>query len=84
NAKIQETQAQVDQVVGIMRDNMEKVLDRDQKLSDLDSRAESLQVGARQFEQNTYRVRRKYWWKNIKMIIILVVVVLVILAIIIG
>lgn len=82
--RIQQTQAEVDQVVGIMRDNMEKVLERDQKLSDLDTRAEHLQVGAQQFERHTNRIKRKYWWQNIKMIIILVIVVAVILAIIIG
>ena len=29
---------QVDDVVGIMRENVEKVMERDQKLSDLDDR----------------------------------------------
>ncbi|GFU11988.1 vesicle-associated membrane protein 3 [Trichonephila clavipes] len=37
--RLQQTQAQVDEVVGIMRVNVEKVLDRDQKLSELDDRA---------------------------------------------
>lgn len=67
-----------------MRDNMERVLERDQKLSDLDYRAESLQVGAQQFERATTRIRRKYWWKNMKMMIILAVVILVVLGIIIA
>ncbi|KAA0202893.1 hypothetical protein HAZT_HAZT002372 [Hyalella azteca] len=38
--RMQQTQAQVDSVVGIMRVNVEKVLERDQKLSELDSRAD--------------------------------------------
>ncbi|GBM28570.1 hypothetical protein AVEN_265021-3 [Araneus ventricosus] len=37
--RLQQTQAQVDEVVGIMRVNVEKVLERDQKLSELDDRA---------------------------------------------
>ncbi|GAB6019940.1 Vesicle-associated membrane protein, variant 2 [Chamberlinius hualienensis] len=37
--RLQHTQAQVDEVVGIMRTNVEKVLERDQKLSELDDRA---------------------------------------------
>ena len=38
---------QVQEVVGIMRGNVEKVLERDQKLSQLDDRADALQQGAR-------------------------------------
>ena len=36
--RFQQTQAQVDEVVGIMRTNVEKVLERDTKLSELVSR----------------------------------------------
>ena len=40
--RFQQTQAQVDEVVGIMRTNVEKVLERDTKLSELVSHAYSL------------------------------------------
>lgn len=80
--KLQQTQAQVDEVVGIMRTNVEKVLERDQKLSELDDRADALQQGASQFEQQAGRLKRKFWWKDIKMCIILAVVVLILLFII--
>lgn len=79
--KLQQTQAQVDEVVGIMRTNVEKVLERDQKLSELDDRADALQQGASQFEQQAGRLKRKYWWKDMKMCAILAVVVLVIIII---
>lgn len=77
--KLQQTQAQVDEVVGIMRTNVEKVLERDQKLSELDDRADALQQGASQFEQQAGRLKRKYWWKDMKMMLILAVIVLVFL-----
>jgi len=64
--RLQQTQAQVDEVVGIMRHNVEKVLERDQKLSELDGRADALQEGASQFEKSAATLKRKYWWKNIK------------------
>lgn len=79
--KLQQTQAQVDEVVGIMRTNVEKVLERDQKLSELDDRADALQQGASQFEQQAGRLKRKYWWKDMKMCAILAVVVLVLIII---
>lgn len=54
------------QVVDIFRMNMDKVLERDQKLSELDNRADALQAGASQFETNAAKLKRKYWWKNCK------------------
>lgn len=62
--KLAQTQAKVDEVVGIMYDNMKNVLERDSKLSELDNRADALQHGAAQFEQQTGKPKRKYWWQN--------------------
>jgi len=81
--RIQQSQAQVDEVVGIMRVNVDKVLERDQKLSELDNRADALQQGASQFEQQAGRLKRKMWWKNIKMMIIMGVIGVTLLIIII-
>ncbi|KAK9880663.1 hypothetical protein WA026_011900 [Henosepilachna vigintioctopunctata] len=83
NTMLEQTQAQVNEVVGIMRVNVEKVLERDQKLSELDSRADALQEGGKRFEQQAQKLKRKYWWKNLKMMIILGVIAFVILVIII-
>ena len=71
NKRFQQTQAQVDEVVDIMRMNVDKVLERDSKLSQLDDRADALQMGASQFEQSAGALKRKYWWKNLKMMLIL-------------
>lgn len=57
-----------------MRVNVDKVLDRDQKLSELDNRADALQAGASQFETSAAKLKRKYWWKNCKMMIVMGVV----------
>jgi chromosome segregation ATPase len=81
--KLQQTQAQVDEVVDVMRTNVDKVLERDQKLSELDDRADALQQGASQFETQAAKLRSKYWWKNAKMIIMLSVVVVAIAAVVI-
>jgi len=80
--RLQQTQAQVDEVVGIMKVNVEKVLERDAKLSQLDDRADALQEGASQFEKSAATLKRKYWWKNCKMIIILCAIVCIIIIII--
>ncbi|VCW91153.1 unnamed protein product, partial [Gulo gulo] len=66
NRRLQQTQAQVEEVVDIMRVNVDKVLKRDEILSQLDDRADALQVGASQFESSAAKLKRKYWWKNCK------------------
>ncbi|KAL7988482.1 hypothetical protein Chor_007401 [Crotalus horridus] len=65
-----------------MRVNVDKVLERDQKLSELDERADALQAGAQVFESSAAALKRKYWWKNCKMMIMLgVICAIVVIAI---
>ncbi|KAK7586170.1 hypothetical protein V9T40_004046 [Parthenolecanium corni] len=80
--RLQQTQAQVDEVVDIMKTNVEKVLERDQKLSELDDRADALQQGASQFEQQAGKLKRKFWLQNLKMMIAMGVIGFIILGII--
>ncbi|CAG2169502.1 unnamed protein product [Oppiella nova] len=81
---MQQTQAQVDEVTEIMRVNVEKVLERDAMISQLDERADALKEGAEMFEKQAGALKSKFWWKNMKMIAVMVgiglVLVLVIFA----
>ncbi|EUB63977.1 Synaptobrevin-like protein [Echinococcus granulosus] len=70
NKRLQRTQAQVNEVVDIMRVNIEKVLERDKNLSQLDDRADALQAGASQFEASAGKLKRKFWWRNCKISLI--------------
>ena len=47
------------------------VLERDSKLTELDTRADALQAGAAQFETNATSLQRKFWWQNMKMNLII-------------
>ncbi|VUZ56602.1 unnamed protein product [Hymenolepis diminuta] len=71
NKRLQRTQAQVNEVVDIMRVNIEKVLERDKNLSQLDDRADALQAGASQFEASAGKLKRKFWWRNCKLLLVL-------------
>ncbi|KAG5271128.1 hypothetical protein AALO_G00176190 [Alosa alosa] len=82
NRRLMHTQKQVDEVVDIMRVNVDKVLERDQKLSELDDRADALQAGASQFESCAAKLKNKYWWKNCKMMIIMGVIGVILVGII--
>uniref|UniRef100_A0A670KHD5 V-SNARE coiled-coil homology domain-containing protein n=1 Tax=Podarcis muralis TaxID=64176 RepID=A0A670KHD5_PODMU len=69
---------QVDDVKNVMSQNIEKVLDREERLSELADRSDDLQTAAHGFQKTSTKISRKMWWKNTKMIIIIVSVVLVI------
>jgi hypothetical protein len=49
--KLGDARRQVDEVVDIMRDNMEKVLERDAKIGDLQDKSEDLLTGADKFQR---------------------------------
>lgn len=72
--RMQQTQAQVNEVTEIMRVNVEKVLERDAMISQLDERADALKEGAEMFEKQAGALKSKFWWKNAKMIIVMVIV----------
>lgn len=68
----------------IIRVNVDKVLERDQKLSELDDRADALQAGASQFESSAAKLKRMYWWKNCKMMIMLGAICAIIVVVIVS
>lgn len=78
--RMQQTQAQVDEVTEIMRVNVEKVLERDAMISQLDERADALKEGAEMFEKQAGALKSKFWWKNAKMMIVMGIVGLVFFA----
>ncbi|XP_008299038.1 vesicle-associated membrane protein 8 isoform X2 [Stegastes partitus] len=83
NTKFDQVQGQVNEVKVILKDNINKVLERGDRLDDLIGKTDDLQASADSFQRTSTRVARKYWWKNIKMMIIIGVVVLIILILII-
>uniref|UniRef100_A0A8C8VGC0 V-SNARE coiled-coil homology domain-containing protein n=1 Tax=Pelusios castaneus TaxID=367368 RepID=A0A8C8VGC0_9SAUR len=72
-------QIQVDDVKNVMTQNIDKVLQREEKLSELVDRTDDLQTAAHAFQKTTTKISRKMWWKNTKMMIIIGAVLLVIL-----
>jgi len=67
--KMEQQQAQVEEVIGIMHQNVENVLERDRKLGDLEERADALQDGCAQFEKQAAAMKNKFWLENLKAII---------------
>ncbi|KFO93428.1 Vesicle-associated membrane protein 1, partial [Buceros rhinoceros silvestris] len=82
--RLQQPAAPKKKVVDILNVNFDKVLERDEKISELDDRVDALQAGASQFESNAGKLKRKYWWKNFKMIIMMGVVCAVVVMVIVS
>ncbi|CAF1585372.1 unnamed protein product [Rotaria magnacalcarata] len=75
-------QNDVNQVVTIMKDNLDKVLERDANLAAVENRASALENGASQFSINAQKLKSKYWWKNVKMWIIIIIIIIVLIIVI--
>ncbi|KAM0326168.1 hypothetical protein ACHAQA_006763 [Verticillium albo-atrum] len=83
NARTQALQAQIDDTVGVMRDNINKVSQRGERLDALQDKTDNLAVSAQGFRRGANRVRKQMWWKDMKMRMCLIVGVIVLLLIII-
>ncbi|KAK7456985.1 Vesicle membrane receptor protein (v-SNARE) [Stygiomarasmius scandens] len=82
NAKTAAIQAQIDDTVGIMRENITKVAERGERLDSLQDKTDNLAVSAQGFRRGANRVRKNMWWKDMKMRIIIGVAIAVIIVII--
>lgn len=56
-------QSQIDETVGVMRDNIQKVNERGENLNDLQGKTDNLAVSAQGFRRGANRVRKQMWWK---------------------
>jgi len=69
---------QVEEVKQVMQANIEKVLDRGDKIEVLVDKTESMQAMSFDFKKNTTKLKRKMWWQNKKMCLVLIFVLLLI------
>ncbi|KAF8452994.1 synaptobrevin-domain-containing protein [Terfezia claveryi] len=84
NQRTAAIQQQIDDTVGIMRENINKVADRGARLDSLQDKTDNLAQSAQGFRRGANRVRKQMWWKDMKMrmwiaigIVILLVIIIV-------
>ncbi|URE32630.1 vesicle-associated membrane protein [Musa troglodytarum] len=65
-SKLSKLRAQITEVKGIMMDNIDKVLDRGEKIELLVDKTESLQFQADSFQREGRQLRRKMWLQSIR------------------
>lgn len=74
--KLAKVKAQVTEVKGVMMENIEKVLDRGEKIELLVDKTENLRSQAQDFRQQGTKVKRKMWVQNMKIKLIVFGIVL--------
>lgn len=62
---------QVDQVKGVMQDNVEQMLQNHEKLQDLEDKADNMRSEAQRFKKGATDLKKQQWWKNMKLMGIL-------------
>ncbi|MEQ2228912.1 hypothetical protein ILYODFUR_013492 [Ilyodon furcidens] len=76
-------QSQVDEVIDVMQENISKVIERGERLDDLQDKSESLSDHASAFSSRAKQLHRRMWWRDTKMKMIIALVVVALLLIII-
>ncbi|OAY63617.1 putative vesicle-associated membrane protein 726 [Ananas comosus] len=84
-SKLAKVKAQVSEVKGVMMENIEKVLDRGEKIELLVDKTENLRSQAQDFRQQGTKIRRKMLLQNMKIkLIVLGIIIALILIIILS
>ncbi|RMZ92578.1 hypothetical protein DV736_g186, partial [Chaetothyriales sp. CBS 134916] len=83
NTRTAALQAQIDDTVGVMRENINKVSQRGERLDSLQDKTDNLATSAAGFRRGANRVRKQMWWKDMKMRMCLIVGIIILLVVII-
>ena len=74
-------QGQVKEVIGVMQTNIGKVLDRGDRLEDLQDKTDDLAAGALTFHKSATKLQKKLWWKNMKIRICFILAILLVIGV---
>ncbi|XP_059632204.1 putative vesicle-associated membrane protein 726 [Cornus florida] len=84
-SKLAKVKAQVTEVKGVMMENIEKVLDRGEKIELLVDKTEDLRSQAQDFKHQGTKLKRKMWYQNMKIkLIVLAIIIALILIIVLS
>lgn len=81
--KLAKVKAQVSEVKGVMMENIEKVLERGEKIELLVDKTDNLRSQAQDFKKQGTKVKRKMWIQNMKMKLIVAGIIIALILVII-
>ncbi|CAH1428126.1 vesicle-associated membrane protein 711 [Lactuca sativa] len=76
--RINRLKGEMGQVRTVMLENIDKVLERGDRLDLLVDKTDTMQTNTLRFRKQTRRYRTSVWWKNVKLTIALILLILVI------
>jgi len=81
---ISNVQNEIDSVKNIMTENIERVLERGERIDLLVDKTDRLGGSAHEFRVRSKGLRRRMWWKNIKLMVLLTIVVIFLIYLFVG
>ncbi|XP_028654284.1 vesicle-associated membrane protein 5 [Erpetoichthys calabaricus] len=81
--KVKKLQNEVDEVQNLMRDNIDKTYEREEKLAELEIRSDALLEQSRKFSKTAGTIARQTWLENVKIKLILAAVAAVVILVVI-
>jgi len=75
--KAAKVKAQIDEVKGIMIENLESLLERGERIETLQEKTHEMDQESYKFQRGATKLKRHMWYKNFKMWLLLIGVVLV-------
>jgi len=82
--KIAKVQEEISQVKDVMIKNIDKVLERGEKIELLVDKTEVLDQHAFKFKKQSRKLKNSMWWKNIKLMVLIVIMIIVIIYVILA
>ncbi|XP_015172881.1 PREDICTED: synaptobrevin homolog 2-like isoform X2 [Polistes dominula] len=79
DGKMDSVKIQIEDVTNVMRDNVKKVMERGEKLEDLQDASDRLSMTSNQFREAANKAQRKMWLQNLKSRIFIVTIILTII-----
>ncbi|KAK4494472.1 hypothetical protein PRZ48_014770 [Zasmidium cellare] len=81
---VKNVQGEIENVRGIMTENIERVLERGERIDLLVDKTDRLGGSAQDFRVRSRGLRRRMWWKNVRLMVLLVVVVVFLIYLFVG
>lgn len=81
---VRNVQGEIENVRGIMTENIERVLERGERIDLLVDKTDRLGGSAADFRVRSRGLRRQMWWKNVRLMVLLVVVVVFLIYLFVG
>jgi vesicle-associated membrane protein 7 len=81
---IKNVQGEIDNVRGIMSQNIESLLERGERIDLLVDKTDRLGGSASEFRIRSRGLRRQMWWKNVKLMVLLTAVIIFLIYLFVG